>query len=275
MPELPEVETLARELRGVLIGRMVVGVEVRWPRTVAVPDPETFARRLTGRRIREIRRRGKWLLLGLDEGTWLLVHLRMSGRLTVEEAHAPDDAHTRVVFYLDDGRRLRFSDPRKFGRMVLVDDPGAVLGDLGPDPLGPDLTPEQLARVLRGRRVRLKPLLTDQRFLAGLGNIYADEVLWGAGLHPLRRADTLTPEEIARLHKAIRQVLAEAIARRGTTLPDQRYVLPDGRPGEFAPHLAVYGREGQPCPRCGAPIVRTRVEGRSAHYCPRCQQPPG
>ncbi|MGQ9467363.1 MAG: bifunctional DNA-formamidopyrimidine glycosylase/DNA-(apurinic or apyrimidinic site) lyase [Anaerolineae bacterium] len=272
MPELPEVETLARELRGVLIGRTVVGVEVRWVRTVAVPDPETFARRLTGHRIREIRRRGKWLLLGLDEGDWLLVHLRMSGRLTVEESSAPDDVHARVVFYLDDGQRLCFSDPRKFGRMMLVDDPGAVLGDLGPDPLGPDLMPERLAEMLRGRRVRLKPLLTDQRFLAGLGNIYADEVLWVAGLHPLRCADTLTPEEIVHLHRAIRRVLEEAIARRGTTLPDRRYVLPDGRPGEFALHLAVYGREGQPCLRCGTPIVRTRVGGRSAHYCPQCQQ---
>jgi len=272
MPELPEVETLARELRGVLVGRSVVGVEVRWPRTVAAPDPETFARRLVGRRIWEIRRRGKWLLLGLDEGDWLLVHLRMSGRLAVERADAPEDAHTRVVFHLDDGRRLRFSDPRKFGRMALTACPEEWLGDLGPEPLDPDLTPERLAGMLRGRRVRLKPLLADQRFLAGLGNIYADEVLWRAGLHPLRCAHTLTPGEVTRLHGAMREVLEEAIARRGTTLPDQRYVLPDGRPGEFAAHLAVYGREGQPCPRCGAPIARARVGGRSAHFCPQCQR---
>ena len=270
MPELPEVETLARELRGALVGRRIVGVEVRWPRTVAAPDPETFARRLVGRRIREVRRRGKWLLLGLDEGEWLLVHLRMSGRLAVESADAPEDSHTRVVFRLDDGHQLRFSDPRKFGRMVLTACPEEWLGDLGPEPL--DLTPEGLAGMLQGRRVRLKILLTDQRFLSGLGNIYADEVLWRAGLHPLRCADTLTPGEVTRLHGAIRQVLEEAIARRGTTLPDQRYVLPDGRPGEFAAHLAVYGREGAPCPRCGAPIVRIRVGGRSAHFCPQCQR---
>jgi len=270
MPELPEVESLARELRGALVGRKIVGVEVRWPRIVAAPDPETFARRLVGRRIREIRRRGKWLLLGLDEGEWLLVHLRMSGRLTVEDACAPDDVHTRVVFHLGDGQRLRFSDPRKFGRMALTACPEEWLGDLGPEP--PGLTLEQLAGMLQGRRVRLKPLLTDQRFLAGLGNIYADEVLWRAGLHPLRPADTLTLEETARLHGAIRQVLEEAIARRGTTLPDQRYVLPDGRPGEFAARLAVYGREGHPCPRCGTPIARTRVGGRSVHFCPQCQR---
>ncbi len=272
MPELPEVETLARELREGLVGRSIVGVEVRWARTVAAPDPEDFARRLVGRRIREIRRRGKWLLLGLDGGEWLLVHLRMSGRLAVEGADAPEDSHTRVVFHLDDGRRLRFSDPRKFGRMALTACPEDWLGGLGPEPLEPGLTPERLVGMLRGRRVRLKALLADQRFLAGLGNIYADEVLWRAGLHPLRRADTLTAEEVARLHGAIREVLEEAIARRGTTLADRRYVLPDGRPGEFAAHLAVYGREGAPCPRCSAPIVRTRVGGRSAHYCPQCQR---
>ncbi len=272
MPELPEVETLARELRDVLVGRGIVGVEVRWPRTVAAPDPETFARRLAGRRVLEVRRRGKWLLLGLDGEEWLLVHLRMSGRLAVEDAGAPEDPHTRVVFHLEDGRRLRFSDPRKFGRMALTARPEDWLGGLGPEPLDPALTPERLVGMLRGRRVRLKPLLADQRFLAGLGNIYADEVLWRAGLHPLRRADTLTPEETARLHGAIREVLEEAVARRGTTLADRRYVLPDGRPGEFAAHLAVYGREGAPCPRCGAPIVRARVGGRSAHFCPRCQR---
>ena len=194
----------------------------------------------------------------------------MSGRLAVESADAPEDSHTRVVFRLDDGHQLRFSDPRKFGRMALTPCPEEWLGDLGPEPL--DLTPEGLAGMLQGRRVRLKPLLTDQRFLAGLGNIYADEALWRAGLHPLRCADQLTPEETARLYGAIQQVLEEAIARRGTTLPDQRYVLPDGRPGEFSAHLAVYGREGHPCPRCGAPVVRTRVGGRSAHFCPQCQR---
>lgn len=272
MPELPEVETLARELGEVLAGRRIAGVEVRWPRTVAAPDPETFARRLVGRRIREIRRRGKWMLLGLDGGEWLLVHLRMSGRLAVEGADAPEDIHTRVVFYLDDGRRLRFSDPRKFGRMALTACPEDWLGDLGPEPLDPDLMPERLAAMVGSRRMRLKVLLTDQRFLAGLGNIYADEVLWRAGLSPLRRADTLTPEETARLLGAIRAVLEEAVARRGTTLADRRYVLPDGRPGEFAAHLAVYGREGAPCPRCGASIVRARIGGRSAHFCPQCQQ---
>lgn len=272
MPELPEVETLARVLGDLLVGRSILGVEVRWPRTVAAPDPETFVRRLAGRCICEIRRRGKWLLLGLDGEEWLLVHLRMSGRLAVKDADAPEDPHARVLFYLENGQRMCFSDPRKFGRMVLTACPEDWLGDLGPEPLDPALTPERLAQMLKGRRVRLKPLLADQRFLTGLGNIYADEVLWRAGLHPLRRANTLTPEEVARLHQAVREVLEEAIAHRGTTLADRQYVLPDGRPGEFAAHLVVYGREGAPCPRCSTPIVRAWVGGRSAHFCPQCQR---
>lgn len=272
MPELPEVETLAREFRSVLIGRQIAGVRVGWARIIAAPDPVAFVHQLSGRRICEVARRGKWLLFGLDSGHWLLMHLRMSGRLILEATDAPlDDPHTRVVLYLDGGERLRFSDPRKFGRMALTDDPGKILGDLGPEPLDPALTAERLREMLCARRARLKPLLMDQRFLAGLGNIYADEVLWEAGLHPLRPSDTLSEEEVRRLHRAIQCVLEAAIARQGTTLPDQRYVLPDGRPGEFAPHLAVYGREGEPCPRCRTPIIRIPLGGRSTHFCPRCQ----
>ncbi len=272
MPELPEVETLVRELRPVLTERRITGVDIRWARTVAEPDPETFARRLWGRRILEVRRRGKWLLLGLEGGDWLLLHLRMSGRLSVRQADAPADPYLRLAFCLDDGRRLEFSDPRKFGRAVLTLFPEARLRGLGPEPLDPSLTPQRLAAMLQGRRTRLKPLLMDQRFLAGLGNIYADEVLWEAGLHPLRRADTLTPEEIVGLHRALRSVLERAIASGGTTLPDERYVRLDGRPGGFAPRLAVYGRTGQTCPRCGGEILRISVNGRSAHFCKACQK---
>jgi formamidopyrimidine-DNA glycosylase len=244
---------------------------VRWARTVAIPPPDLFARQIQGRCILDVRRRGKWLLFALDGEQWLLTHLRMSGRLVVEAAEAPEDPHARVILHLDDGRRLRFSDPRKFGRMALVDDLEVILGDLGPDPLDPALTPQRLWEMLQTRRVRLKILLMDQRFLAGLGNIYADEALWEAGLHPLRCSDTLNEEEAERLHRAIRRVLEAAIARQGTTLPDQRYLLPDGRPGEFARHLSAYGREGQPCPRCGAPIARIRLGGRGTHFCPLCQ----
>ncbi|HHS96288.1 MAG TPA: bifunctional DNA-formamidopyrimidine glycosylase/DNA-(apurinic or apyrimidinic site) lyase [Chloroflexi bacterium] len=273
MPELPEVETVVRGLKG-LVGRRITDVEVRWERTVAAPDVAAFGQRLRGRRVEEVGRRGKWVVIRLDGGLFLLIHLRMSGRLVVGGGTPADDRHLRVAFALDDGSRLFFYDPRKFGRMVLVEDPGEVLGGLGPEPLDEGFTVERLRERLARRRGRLKPLLLDQRFVAGLGNIYADEVLWRARLHPLRRADRLTEGEVARLHAAIRAVLREAIAGRGTTLEDGRYVGVDGRPGGFAPRLAVYHREGQPCLRCGTPIRRIRVNGRGTHFCPRCQNFP-
>lgn len=272
MPELPEVETIARELQKTLVGRKITGVDIRWAPTVAEPESEAFARRLQDRRILEVRRRGKWLLLGLEGGDWLLLHLRMSGRLRVQDARTPEDPHLRLALHLEDGWRLEFSDPRKFGRALLTTCPEKVLSGLGPEPLDPDLTPQRLATMLAGRRTRLKPLLMDQRFLAGLGNIYADEVLWEAGLHPLRQADTLSPEEVERLHQALRTVLERAIQGGGTTLPDRRYLRPDGSPGRFASRLAVYGRPGEPCPRCGQTVQRIRISGRSAHFCRWCQK---
>ncbi len=272
MPELPEVETVVRGLRRSLVGRSIGAVEVRWARTIAAPEAAAFADRLRGQRILGVGRRGKWLRLKLDGGDHLLIHLRMSGRLLLEPADAEEDPYARVLLALDDGRRLRFSDQRKFGRMVLTANPDEVLGDLGPEPLGEEFTPERLGEMLAWRRARLKALLLNQRFLAGLGNIYTDEALWRARLHPLRRADTLNGEEVARLQRAIREVLEEAIASGGTTLPDVAYQRPDGRSGEFAGLLAVYGRDGQPCPRCGTPIVRIVVGGRGTHVCPRCQE---
>jgi formamidopyrimidine-DNA glycosylase len=274
MPELPEVETVARGLRTSLVGRTIVGVEVRWPRSVVPPDPAAFAQRLTDRTIAGVGRRGKWVVIALNGGDKLLVHLRMSGRLVLEPEACLDDRHLRVSLFLDDGQRLRFSDPRKFGRMVLTPDPQEVLGDLGPEPLGDDLTPERLGEMLARRRGRIKPLLLNQRFIAGLGNIYADEALWRAGVHPLRQAGTLNPAEVRRLHRAIRSVLQAAIASGGTTLPDRTYQQADGRAGEFAGRLAVYGRAGQPCSRCGATVERIRVGQRGTHFCPRCQPLP-
>lgn len=274
MPELPEVETIAAELNGALTGRTITAVAVHWARTVAAPDPATFAAELCGRSICYVTRRGKWLALSLEPAGALLIHLRMSGRLLLEPADGPEDPHTRVVLALDNGQRLRFSDPRKFGRMALVDCAEEVLSDLGPEPLAETFTPEQLAQMLGTRRTRIKPLLLDQHFLAGLGNIYTDEALWQAGIHPLRRANSLTDAEAARLHQAIRQVLTAAVAARGTTLEDTRYVGPNGVPGEFAARLAVYGRAGQPCRRCGTAIMRCVVGGRGTYLCARCQEKP-
>ena len=285
MPELPEVETVARGLRASLVGRTIVGVEVRWARSIISSDPAAFARRLAGQAVTGVGRRGKWLVVALSGGGTLLVHLRMTGQLVLgpgggygespcSDGECPDDRHVRVLLFLDDGRCLRFSDTRKFGRLWLVDDPAGVLGELGPEPLGDDFTVARLQDMLARRRGRIKPLLLNQRFLAGLGNIYTDEALWRAGIHPLRRAGTLSPAEMRRLHRAIRFVLRAAIASGGTTLPDGTYQQADGRSGEFASQLAVYGRAGQPCPRCGTAIERIRVSQRGTHFCPHCQSLP-
>ena len=274
MPELPEVETVAQGLRAALVGRTVVGVEVRWARSVVPPNPTAFASRLTGQAVTGVGRRGKWVVIALSGGDTLLVHLRMTGQLVLGPGEPLDDRHVRVLFSLDDGRTLRFSDQRKFGRLHVVDDPSGVLDELGPEPLADDFTTARLGEMLARRRGRIKPLLLNQRFLAGLGNIYTDEALWRAGVHPLRQADSLTPAEVRRLHRAIRAVLRAAIASGGTTLPDAIYQQADGRAGEFARHLAVYGRVGQPCPRCGATIERIKVSQRGTHFCPRCQSLP-
>jgi formamidopyrimidine-DNA glycosylase len=213
------------------------------------------------------------VVMALDGGDTLLIHLRMSGRLVIESEACLDDRHLRVLLLLDDGRRLSFIDQRKFGRMILIDDPTQILGDLGPEPLSEKFTPECLEEMLRSRRGHIKPLLLDQRFLAGLGNIYTDEALWRAQIHPLRPANTLTFTEARHLHKAIRAVLTSAIASGGTTLEDEVYRQADGQAGEFATKLAAYGREDQPCLRCGQAIKRIKVGQRGTHYCPRCQAP--
>ncbi len=274
MPELPEVETVARGLRTPLLGQKIVGVEVRWARSVVPPDPDVFARRLTGQTVTGVGRRAKWVVIALDGGDTLLVHLRMSGRLIIGAGQPADERHLRVLLLLDDGQYLYFFDQRKFGRLVLVSDPQEVLGGLGPEPLEDDFTAAQLGEMLSKRRGRIKPLLLNQRFLAGLGNIYTDEALWRAGVHPLRGANTLTPTEVRRLHQGIRAVMWEAIESGGATLPDAGYQQADGRSGEFASQLAVYGRAGQPCSRCGVDVERIKVSQRGTHFCPRCQASP-
>lgn len=271
MPELPEVETVARGLQSALAGHTIVDVRVLWERSIMSPDPAAFARRLNGQTVAGVGRRGKWVVIALESGDTLLMHLRMSGRLVVEEDTCPDNRHLRAVFLLDDGRRLSFIDARKFGRLWLGCDPSTVLGYLGPEPLSDEFTAARFGQMLAGQRRRIKTLLLDQRFLAGLGNIYTDEALWRARIHPLRRADTLAPAEVRRLHRAIRAVLRAAIASGGTTLADQTYRQADGRTGEFASQLAVYGREGEPCSRCNTAIRRITIGRRSAYFCPRCQ----
>jgi formamidopyrimidine-DNA glycosylase len=219
MPELPEVETVAQSLRRLLVGRTIVGVSVDWPRSVARPALDEFGSGIAGRTVVSVDRRGKYVVLELDRG-YLLIHLKMSGRLSVVRGDEPPDKHAHVIFYLDDGQELRFQDTRKFGRVCLVADPREVTAALGPEPLADDFGLDDLGCLLAQRTGRLKSLLLNQQFLAGLGNIYADEALFAARLHPLRRAGSLTLDEQSRLYVAIRTVLRRAIDARGTTLND-------------------------------------------------------
>jgi formamidopyrimidine-DNA glycosylase len=270
VPELPEVETIARTLREgrngspSLVGRRIERVTLRWPGHVATPTPPAFRRRIRGRVVRDVTRRGKFLVFPMDRGT-LLVHLRMSGDLVLAAASDPADRFERTTFHLDGGWELRFSDARKFGRVFLLEEPELLLGTLGPEPLERTFTPSKLAARLVAHRRALKPLLLDQGFLAGVGNIYADEALHRARLHPLRRSDRLTPEETRRLWRGIRAALRMGLRHNGASL-DWVY-----RGGEFQNHFRVYQRSGEPCPVCRSAIVRRVIGQRAAHFCPTCQ----
>jgi len=270
VPELPEVETIVRGLRASLIGERVSGAWIGWPRTVDCPSAPAFLHRLVGRTVMNVTRRGKFVCLGLDEG-WLFVHLRMTGRLLLGpgDVHAPWRPYERARLSFGSGLELHFVDVRKFGRLYLVSSRGDVCANLGIEPLDDEFTPEALQRLLTSRRRQLKPLLLDQNVVAGLGNIYVDESLWRAGLHPLRRSDTLTDIECRRLCEATQQVLRTAISDGGTTLRDYRNA--DNGSGSHGDVLAVYGREGEACRRCGITILRETVGGRGTRYCPKCQ----
>jgi len=260
MPELPEVETIVRNLRAPLVGRTITGVEITWPRQVVKLSPREFTDRIQGQRVKVIGRRGKVLLFTLSAET-LFIHLRMSGDLMVVPTGTAREKHAHIVFSLDDEHELRFKDPRKFGRVSLED----MTGKFGPEPLGSEFTATTLAKGLASHSRVLKPLLLDQTFLAGVGNIYADESLHRAGIHPLRKSDTLRPEEVSRLWCTLRRVLHSAIRHGGTDLGDRVY-----RDGGFRPR--VYNRE---CRTCKTPIRRITVGQRSTRFCPRCQRVQG
>ncbi|HNT77232.1 MAG TPA: bifunctional DNA-formamidopyrimidine glycosylase/DNA-(apurinic or apyrimidinic site) lyase [Anaerolineae bacterium] len=274
MPELPEVETIARKLRPALTGRSFVQVDVLWARTVDRPDVARFRTALLGASVQEVGRRGKYLVLPLNTGQTLLVHLRMTGKfsLLAPSAGPGDDRHMRVRMRLDDGVWVVYSDPRKFGRFFLVTDPAEVLKGLGPEPLSPEFTAEWLMRQLAGRQGEIKRLLLDQKFIAGLGNIYVSEALWQAQIHPLRVAGTLTTAEVERLHRAIGTVLGGGIANGGTSLGDRQYVYPDGGLGNHQHYLQIYDRAGDRCPRCGYALERIVQGQRSTYFCPICQR---
>lgn len=283
MPELPEVETVVRGLEAALRGRRIESV--RLGKTDFIEDPFVLEQKLPGSRIAGVRRYGKFVIFELERASgdltgekakdarlYFLIHLGMTGQLTAGRPEQPVAQHTHARFGLDDGAELRYTDIRRFGRMLVVPESRreTVLGSLGIDPL--EATPEELAGLLAGRRARVKALLLDQHFLRGLGNIYTDESLWRARIHPGRPAASLRREEALRLHRAIQGVLREAIRLRGSSVSD--YVDAEGNPGEFQRRHRVYQREGKKCFHCGARIGRIVVAGRSSYFCPRCQRAP-
>lgn len=280
MPELPEVEVIRRDLVQEVVGRTIARAEVRdipnSPRVIRRhPAPPEFAGPLEGRTIQRLERRGKYLLFHLDDHLVLVVHLGMSGQLILSDPGRPFAGHTHVVLHLSDGGELRYVDPRTFGEMFVTEesDLGEIpeLTRLGLDPIAGDLPLDYLSSTFARRKTRIKPLLMDQTFICGLGNIYSDEVLFLAGVRHDRPTSEVTAAETELLHQAIPMVLLESIESRGSSIADEQYRDAYGELGSYQNRLRVYGREAQPCVRCGTPIERARWSNRSTFFCPRCQ----
>jgi formamidopyrimidine-DNA glycosylase len=275
VPELPEVETVRARLEPLLVGRRLDHVEIHDSRLTRPFDPAGVAAELVGERIAALDRRGKYLIVRFESGRVLLIHLRMTGNLLHGSGGrlSADDPHRRAVVRLDDGSDVTYRDVRRFGTWLLVepDQLEPYLGDrVGREPLERSFTTKLLAEALAGRRTPIKAAILDQRRLAGVGNIYADEALWRAGIHPQRPAGELDPDELRNLHRSIRTALKAGIERQGATLRDYR--TPDGASGAMQHEFKVYGREGEPCDRCGTPIEKIRAAGRGTWYCPGCQR---
>jgi formamidopyrimidine-DNA glycosylase len=277
MPELPEVETIARHLRQgktpqpgdqtQVIDARVTKVLTVWPGTIAEPAVAQFKRSVNGRVIKSVRRRAKYLILDLDRGS-MLIHLRMSGDIRLESLDRPTQPHDRLILELNHRDRLAFNDTRKFGRAWWVKDPQTILGKLGPEPFDPELDDDRFSRMLSQKKRQIKPLLLDQAFIAGLGNIYTDEALHRSRIHPRRLSSTIGPELAADLLEHIRQVLTLGIETNGASI-DWVY-----KGGDFQNHFWVYGRAGAACRQCGQPIQRLLVGQRGTHICPECQPEP-
>jgi len=270
MPELPEVETIRIKLRQgsakvpSLVGQRIKNVSLRWPRHIVEPAVSTFRKQIRGRSIQDVQRRGKFVLIPLD-GRTLAIHLMMSGDLRMVESSTPRGRFDHTLFNFESGWQLRFSDSRKFGRVFLLKDSEELVGKLGPEPLAVEFDQPTLIQILSEHRRALKPLLLDQTVIAGLGNIYTDEALHRAKLHPLRQSDTLKPAEARALWAGIREALQSGLHHNGASI-DWVY-----RGGNFQNYFRAYGREGEPCPRCGSDIVRTVVGQRGTYFCPTCQ----
>jgi formamidopyrimidine-DNA glycosylase len=270
MPELPEVETIKNELLPHVIGRRITGITLPWEGIVRRPSLEEFRFRLVGREITALSRRGKYLIFSLGNGKTLITHLKMTGSLLVKASPSEPEKFTRAIIHLDNGSEIHFRDPRKFGVMWLVDNENTVIGKLGPEPLSTDFTPQLLAQRLKKRTAPIKALLCDQTLIAGIGNMYADEALFAAGIHPLRKGGDLSPDELERLHRAIRQILGAAIGNKGASI--ENYFRPDGTEGTAQFEFKVAHRRGQTCPTCGTPLQRIPIRNRGSYFCPRCQR---
>jgi formamidopyrimidine-DNA glycosylase len=275
MPELPEVQTIVGDLKAAGIeGAVITGATVFWSRTIAEPSVSAFCRRIRGKKISAIRRRGKFIVFNFKNGDNLLLHLRMSGRLHLVDRESPRKKHEHVILHFKGGKQLRFHDTRKFGRIYLTSDSDKILGRLGPEPLANGFTCKMLARRLRRHQRLLKPLLLDQTFIAGLGNIYVDEALWESKIHPCRISASLTEPEIRALYRAIPRVLKRGLKNLGTSLGSGKanFYSIARHQGRNRDELNVFRRTDHPCPRCQTKIQRITVGQRSTHICPVCQK---
>jgi len=272
MPELPEVETVKNELLPHVIGRIITGITPFWEGIVREPSFEEFCSRIIGQKITGITRHGKYLFFSLSSDDLLIIHLKMTGSLIIGQNSSEPPKHTRAIIHLDNDTSIFFRDPRKFGLMRLVRDKDSVINKLGPEPLEDDFTLQVLARLLARRKAPIKALLTDQALIAGIGNMYADEALFAARIHPLRSGESLTPEEIERLYHAIRRILWSAIDNKGASVAN--YFRPDGTPGTAHFEFKVAHGTGKYCANCGSPITRIVVRNRGTYFCPRCQPAP-
>jgi formamidopyrimidine-DNA glycosylase len=270
MPELPEVETTINDLKPQLTGKRISSVEVLAPKTIETPSVEEFVSHLTGKRFKQLSRRGKYLIFSLDNGEKLVVHLRMTGSLLIKNSSDSADKFIRVIFHLENGVTMHFRDVRRFGRMWLVENEDEVVGKLGLEPLNDEFTPVALAALLKGRQTPIKGFLLDQKFIAGIGNMYADEALFHARLHPLRPAGSLKNKEIASLHEAIRFVLNNGISNKGAST--DTYFRPSGSKGSAHLEFQVAHRKGEKCPGCLGTVERITVQQRGTFYCPICQK---
>ena len=269
MPELPEVETVKNELTPHILGRRITGITLPWEGIVKQLTIGEFRSRISGRKITGISRHGKYLIFSLDSDDSLVIHLKMTGSLLTGQDSSEPPQYTRAIIHLDGETSIFFRDPRKFGAMWLIKDQNTIVNKLGPEPLTTDFTPQLLAERLARRSAPIKALLCDQGFIAGIGNMYADEALSAAGIHPLRPGGSLSRDEVERLYQAIRQVLWSAIGNKGASV--ENYFRPDGTLGTAHFEFRVAHRGGQPCPNCGTPIERLPVRHRGSYFCPRCQ----